>query len=355
MSNLPLVTIITANFNKGKDVEDCVCSVLAQTETNWEFLFIDDGSTDDSVEIAKTITQGDNRCKFLHNNTGVKGANTCRNMGIEAAISPYIIFLDSDDVLAPFCLEQRLACYSENPQNDFLVFPVRIFFDNVGDSNVICNITTDEDDLVRFLNRDIVWQTSGPIWKVETLKAMNGFDTELQSQQDVDLHIRALIHGFSYCHFNVKPDVFYKRNVESLPRKNSQSVAHFKMRFEMIQRHYKMLKNSNLLNAKVKQALASYLLDLGQMMRWHIAELGKPKALQTALNYWQKANEFNLVPKKEYRLGIRYIKFKHQMFYNRFPKLQNSISERYEKQLGKLIFTPSTTYCNTTLADYGGQ
>jgi glycosyltransferase involved in cell wall biosynthesis len=355
LSNTPPVTIITANYNKGKDVTDCVDSVLAQTQTSWEFLFIDDGSTDGSFETAKAVAKGDERCKFLNNTTGIKGANAARNMGLDIAKGRYIIFLDSDDVMKADCLEKRLKAFEENSDYDYLVFPMGLFFDEVGDSDIICNIPTLENNLVRFLNRDIVWLISGPIWKKEVLKSLGGFDLDLQSQQDYDLHVRALIQDLPYKYFHTAPDVFYRRNVESLPRNNSQSVAHFNQRFEMIQRHYEMLKERKLVGAEVKLALSRYLLDLAQMMRWHIAELGKPKAFQTALTYWQKADEFYLVSKKEYRLGIRYIKFKHQMFYNRFPKLQKRISERYEKQLGKLIFTPSTTYCNTTLVDYGEQ
>lgn len=355
MSHSPRVTIVSANYNKGGHVADCIQSVLSQTELRWELFFIDDGSTDGSFEIARDLFQDDVRCNFLINNTGIKGANAARNLGIEMARGEFVIFLDSDDILKVDCLEMRLKAFEENPTCDFLVFPMGIFFNQVGDSDIVCNVPTSEEDLVRFLNRDIVWQISGPIWKRSALKTLNGFDLQLQSQQDIDLHIRALTEGLSYRYFQVSPDVFYRRNVDSLPRKNSQSISHFLQRFEMIQRHYKMLKERKLMSAEVKLALACYLLDLGQMMRWHIGKLGKPKALETALNYWQKADAFDLVSKKEYRLGVRYIKFKHQMFYNRFPKLKNSISERYESQLGKLIFTPSKTYCNTTFADYGAQ
>ena len=200
----PKVSIITANYNKGEVVAECVRSVCGQKSDNWELLFVDDGSDDGSFEVAKLAAEGDERCIFLENTTGIKGANAARNMAIDLAKGDFILFLDSDDILIPECVGERLSDFEKYPEMDLLIYPMGLFNKELGDSDFISNIPTEEDDLNRFLNRDIVWLISGPIWRKAALKSLGGFDLSLHSQQDYDLHVRALIGDLKYRYIHKK-------------------------------------------------------------------------------------------------------------------------------------------------------
>lgn len=349
----PKITVITPNFNKGEAVRDCVQSVLNQSFKDWEFIFIDDGSTDDSFEIAIEAAKGDGRCVFLKNSTGIKGANSARNMGIEKARSEFIVFLDSDDLMTENCLIDRLKDFEANRELDYIVYPMGVFNDEIGDSNYISNIPTDKSDLHRFLNRDIVWLISGPIWKKESLLSLGCFDLDLHSQQDYDLHVRALIADLNYRYIHKSPNIFYRQNIISIPRSTSQSVDHLRQRFQMILRHFDLLLNAGMLGEQERVLLARYILDISQMMRWHIKALGK-NALKEALEMWKKADELNLVEKKKYSVGISYLHFKHNMMYNRLGFLQDYLEKNFRQKLGELIYYPNTTYCNVTIDDYEG-
>ena len=138
----PQLTVITPNFNKGDAVRECVRSVLNQSFQNWELIFVDDGSTDDSFEKAKKASKGDERCLFLSNTTGVKGGNAARNLGIEKSRSEFIIFLDSDDLMMQNCLMDRLHDFEDHLDLDFIVYPMGIFNDEIGDSDFISNNST---------------------------------------------------------------------------------------------------------------------------------------------------------------------------------------------------------------------
>ncbi|MCZ4409303.1 glycosyltransferase family A protein [Cryomorphaceae bacterium 1068] len=348
----PIVSIITPNFNKGQFVEDCIRSVMGQTMLDWELLFVDDFSTDGSDELAKNLSVIDERVIYQQNQ-GKKGASSCRNQGLASAKGEYVMFLDSDDLLTPDCLERRVKTMRANPELDYAVYPMGLFHTKLGDSDIICNIPTDETPLNRFLNRDIVWLIAGPIWKKSVLDELGGFDDSLHSQQDYDLHVRALIADFSYKYFHVEPDVFYRQEVHSLPRLQSQTVEHFQFRFEMILHHAELLEKAGKLGEEKKLLLSRYLLDLAQMMRWHIGELGK-EARECGLEYWQAAKDRNLVDENRYKLGVKYIRFKHNMKWNRLPKAQRALEKFYRSHLGDLIFYPSKTYCKVTLADYAG-
>ena len=349
----PKLTVITPNFNKGDAVIQCVQSVLNQSFKDWEFIFVDDGSSDDSFEKAIESAKADGRCLFLKNTTGIKGGNAARNLGIEKSRSEFIIFLDSDDLMMENCLRDRLNDFNANPDLDFIAYPMGIFNTEISDSKIISNIPTTTTDLHRFLNRDIVWQISGPIWKKTALEKLGGFDLTLHSQQDVDLHIRALISGMQYKYIHRTPDIYYRREIHSIPRQTSQSLDHFRQRFNMILRHTEMLREARKLNDDERLIQARYILDLAQMMRWHIGKM-QSGALKEALAMWQKAKELDLVNKKQYDIGISYIRFKHNMIFNRSKSLQRYLEKKFRKNLVGLIFQPSLTYCNVTVSDYEG-
>ncbi|HKL03961.1 MAG TPA: glycosyltransferase family A protein [Cryomorphaceae bacterium] len=345
------VAIITPNFNKGDCVVECINSVREQTHENWELLFVDDHSTDQSKLKAEKLAGIDSRISVYTNPKGTKGANAARNLGLSKTEAEYVVYLDSDDLMTPECLENRLADFAEHPECALLIYPTGLFNNVLGDSDVICNIPSEKSDLERFLGRDIVWLISGPIWRRETLLDLDGFDLNLHSQQDFDLHVRALIKGYNYKYFHKQPDVFYRRNIESIPRRQSQSLEHFRDRFKMQLKHHRLLMDFDKLNKNTERLISRSILDLAQMMRWHMTEMGN-MALKEAEEMWATCRELKLVEQKEYRIGLKYIRFKHQMIYNRLPALKRTLEKRYHKKLDGLIHHPSQTYCKVTMADY---
>ena len=100
-----LVSIIMPNYNCEKYVSKTIRSVLAQTYTNWELLFVDDCSTDKSIEIVESFQ--DSRIKILKNEKN-SGAAVSRNYALREAKGKWVAFLDSDDLWAPKKLEQQI-------------------------------------------------------------------------------------------------------------------------------------------------------------------------------------------------------------------------------------------------------
>lgn len=96
MSN-NFVSIIVTSYNKGKYLNDCLASVFNQDYTNWECLIINDGSTDNTKEIAETWVSKDKRfIYFEHENQGVIFS---KNFGISKASNQWILPLDGDDLI----------------------------------------------------------------------------------------------------------------------------------------------------------------------------------------------------------------------------------------------------------------
>ncbi len=90
-----LISIIIPNYNKSKWIDNCLNSVINQTYKNIEIVFIDDCSTDNSVEVVKSIN--DDRIILIQNESN-KGVSYCRNIGIKSSNGSYISTIDSDDI-----------------------------------------------------------------------------------------------------------------------------------------------------------------------------------------------------------------------------------------------------------------
>ncbi len=142
--NAELVSVIMPNYNGSKYIGETVASVVSQTYQNWELVFVDDFSRDNSVDVVKSF--GDRRIRIFINNAN-RGAAYSRNYAVEQARGQYIAYLDSDDLWMPDKLEKQItfmktrkcsfSCtkYQEIDDNDnvcaVVSAPVRITYFNM--------------------------------------------------------------------------------------------------------------------------------------------------------------------------------------------------------------------------------
>lgn len=100
---MPLFSVICPVYNAEKTLLNSLMSILKQSFSNWELILVNDGSTDNSMNICDEIANKDSRVRVIHqNNLGQSGA---RLNGIHFASGEYILFLDSDDQYEPKALE----------------------------------------------------------------------------------------------------------------------------------------------------------------------------------------------------------------------------------------------------------
>lgn len=113
------VSVVVPVYNTEKYLPKCIESLIHQTLKNVEFIFVDDGSTDHSVEIIEKYQQQDNRIKLIKQKNQYAGV--ARNNGMKQATGKYIIFLDSDDFFALNMLEEAFQSGEKN-QAEIVVF-----------------------------------------------------------------------------------------------------------------------------------------------------------------------------------------------------------------------------------------
>lgn len=109
----PRVTVLMSVYNGEQYLREALNSILNQTFTDFEFLIINDGSTDHSVTIIESYK--DPRIHLIHNEAR-QGLPAALNRGIELAQGEYIARMDSDDISMPSRLEKQVAFMDENPK-----------------------------------------------------------------------------------------------------------------------------------------------------------------------------------------------------------------------------------------------
>lgn len=101
------ISIIIPCYNQAIYLPDALESVLAQTHTHWECIIINDGSTDNTEEVANDWLARDSRIRYIRKENG--GLSSARNAGLDAAKGAFIQFLDADDAIHPEKFTLQLA------------------------------------------------------------------------------------------------------------------------------------------------------------------------------------------------------------------------------------------------------
>jgi glycosyltransferase involved in cell wall biosynthesis len=120
---MPHFSIIIPTYNRAGRIEKTIHAVLGQTVEDFELIIVDDGSTDNTAEIVKSIP--DERIRYSKKKNEERAI--ARNFGIERAHGKYVTFLDSDDLLYPQCLEeaQKMLKIHKNPEWFHLAYEVK--------------------------------------------------------------------------------------------------------------------------------------------------------------------------------------------------------------------------------------
>jgi len=195
----PEVSIIIPVFNREKLIRETLDSISKQTYTEWECILVDDGSTDDSIQVINTIASLDSRIKvYSRPETLKKGAPTCRNYGVSVSSGKYIQFFDSDDLMLPRMLKNKVDFFYSREDLDFMVAKMADFH-SVGSWETPTYKTKSPSPIIDSLNYKIRFLTPGPLFRASFLKSQESlFDPYLKKNQEWEFYSRLLMEGASY-------------------------------------------------------------------------------------------------------------------------------------------------------------
>lgn len=245
MKEEKLVSIVIPVYNVENYLSKTLDCIIEQTYTNWELILVDDGSTDGSVEIAKKYSEKDKRIKVFLRESLPKGAPHCRNIGMDLAKGEYLIYLDSDDIIAPYCFKQRVDFIEANVC-DFAVFPMMGFYNKLFDAPGMSYGYKPQGEIIcALLARTLPFVVVTNIYKRQVLIDKQIFwDTNLKSYQDSDYNLQAIRSGMTYEISNALPDYFYRLSAQNSICKKLATASNCESQIKFIEKQTSLFGNS---------------------------------------------------------------------------------------------------------------
>jgi glycosyltransferase involved in cell wall biosynthesis len=188
MTPPPPITVLLAVYNGQQYLRAAIESVLTQTFTDFEFLIIDDGSTDQTLSILREYAARDGRIRMVTRPN--KGLTNTLNEGLSLAGGEFLARMDADDICMPRRFERQLGYLRENP--DCVLVGSRVLLmdpDGLPIREMCLEQTHDEIDQAH-LNRG--WPIVHPAatMRLSALKQIGGYRDEFNTLEDLDLFLR---------------------------------------------------------------------------------------------------------------------------------------------------------------------
>ena len=215
------VSIITPAWNAAAHIGETIASVRAQTLQDWEWLIVDDGSTDETASIVRTAAAEDPRIRLLPQTNA--GPSAARNRAMREASGEWFAFLDSDDSWMPQFLDAQLAVFRTHADT-VLVTGTAINrggpFDGqptrpAADGYPLLSL----DDMIRDETSVFIMT----VFRRTVFDRIGGFDETQWTSEDYDFWLRAAQAGFVFRR-NPEPLGWYRIRGESLSRQRARML-----------------------------------------------------------------------------------------------------------------------------------
>jgi glycosyltransferase involved in cell wall biosynthesis len=201
-----MVSVIIPTYNYGRYISEAIASLLSQTYTDWECIIIDDGSTDNTKNVADEWVKKDKRISYFQQQNA--GPTAARNNGIAKAKGDYILFLDADDLIQTEKLKSHVDVLENDKNVDIAYGDVR-YFDETKPGKLFYSLRTDDKTwttkfsgkghlLVDTVIKQNVMVTSSPLIRKRVLQQSGGFDAKLIKLEDWELFQRWAIDDYCF-------------------------------------------------------------------------------------------------------------------------------------------------------------
>jgi glycosyltransferase involved in cell wall biosynthesis len=214
---LPAISAVMSAYNAGKYLRESIDSILAQTFGDWEFIVIDDGSTDDTLSILRQYESRDKRFRIISRpNTGLTRA---LNEGVAAAGGEFIARMDADDISLPQRFEKQISYLRSHPDCVLLGAQIELI-DPLGLKIALDSRKLNHDEIDAELLAGKGGAVVHPVCmlRIDALRKLRAYREQYNNSEDLDLFLRLAEVG----RIANLPDVLLKY------RRHPESVSHQK-------------------------------------------------------------------------------------------------------------------------------
>ena len=265
----PLVSVVIPCYNQAHFLGEAIESVLSQSYPHHEIVVVDDGSTDDTSEVASRY----DGVRLVRQEN--QGANAARNTGIRHSEGDYLVFLDADDRLLPEALEVGVRELEAHPECAFVFGHSDIIAEDGIHLRTPLPPLIGDDLLTILLSRSFYVVPGEVMHRRSTLENAGLFDESLNASEDYELYFRIMRKSSVYCHGKT---VLEHREHDANTTRNAGKMLKGTIKVLRSQRGY--VKGDKLLREAYKAGIKKGRKEYG-------------RALARDLRAWMREGEWN--------------------------------------------------------------
>ncbi len=183
MNDSPHVSVIIPCYKHAHFLCGAIESALAQTYKNVEVVVVDDGSPDETAQVAAQYP-----VRYVRQEN--RGLSAARNTGIRECTGDFLVFLDADDRLLPNAIEAGVACFKKHPQCAFVSGDNRRVAPDGSQVATPERVLASENHYADFLRGNYIGMHATVMYRREPIVSAGGFDESLRACEDYDLYLR---------------------------------------------------------------------------------------------------------------------------------------------------------------------
>jgi glycosyltransferase involved in cell wall biosynthesis len=210
-----LVSVVIPCFDHSQFLAQAIESVLAQSYSNYEIIVVDDGSTDNTAEVAGRYPA----VRYVYQQNA--GLSSARNTGLRESRGQFLVFLDADDRLLAHALETGINCMHEHPECAFVSGHCRVIDANGAILPSPRQRHVKREHYLELLRGGTyIWCPATVVYRRQAFDFIHGFDPELNPAADYDLYLRITRDFPVYSHAQVVAE--YRQHSSNMSRDASK-------------------------------------------------------------------------------------------------------------------------------------
>lgn len=190
-----MISVIIPLYNKSLTVCRTVATILQQTYKDFELIIVDDGSTDDSLDLLKSRFN-DSRIRYISKTNS--GVSATRNLGVKESRGDWVTFLDADDLWLPTYLEEMVGTIRRNPDADMVgCASYGVYWGSkvIKTNRLIDNYYCKEGNINYFMCIDCMSHIGATCIRKEIFNHIGGFNTCIKNNEDIQLMAKIALRG----------------------------------------------------------------------------------------------------------------------------------------------------------------
>lgn len=302
MKEFPMISVIMSVYNGEKYLHDAIDSILNQTFTNFEFIIIEDCSSDTTLKILQKYQIQDSRIKIIQKekNKGIAGFIENLNIGLHEATGKYIARMDADDISEPSRFEKQVNFLEQNLAIFIVGSSVQCIDENGKNINLMTTVANDKEIQHKMFQRIPLFH---PVIMFRN-NAEIRYREKMLYCEDYDLYFRLMTGGYKFANLN-EPLLKYRILKNSISRKDNKFIKwlfvekarqFYKQRKKTGKDNYENLNPSNLLSIldpNYKNKMGDLLFASDIALKYNCTKELR-QLLKIAKNQFPRESKFNI-------------------------------------------------------------